>query len=286
MGSKWDIEKFTGDNEFGLCKVKMEVVLIHQKCEKALMGECALQVTMSHAEKTEMVNKARSVIVLCLGDKVLRDVAKETTAASIWSKLVSLYMTKSLAHRQFLKQQLYSFKMVESKAIMEQLPEFNKILDDLENIDVHLEDEDKVILLLCALLRSFESFKDIILNGKEGTVTLEEVLAALRTKELTKFKELRAHENGEGLSVSRGNGGGRGNRGKSGNKSKFKCFNCNKMGHFKKNCLENKSNFAQIVSKSYEDVGALMVCCWENEECDVSHLGNDALYSSGRLERC
>jgi hypothetical protein len=30
--------------------------------------------------------------------------------------------------------------MVESKAIVEQLTEFNKFLDDLENIEVHLED--------------------------------------------------------------------------------------------------------------------------------------------------
>jgi len=52
-------------------------------------------------------------------------------------------MTKSLAHRKFLKQQLYSFKMVESKAIMEQLTEFEKILDDLENI------EDAGALVVC-----------------------------------------------------------------------------------------------------------------------------------------
>jgi len=197
----------------------MEAVLIQQKYEKALKGEGTLPVTMSRAEKTEMVDKAKSVIVLCLGDKVFREVAKEPTTASIWSKLESLYMTKSLAHRQFLKQQLYSFKMVESKAIMEHLTEFNKILDDLVNIEVHLEDEDKAILLLCALPRSFESFKDTMLYDKKGNVTLEEVQAALRTKELTKSKDLRADENSEGLSVSRGNGGGRGNRRKSGNKS-------------------------------------------------------------------
>jgi hypothetical protein len=80
--------------------------------------------------------------------------------------------------------------MVESKAIMEQLTKFNKILDDLENIEVHLEDEDKTILLLCALPRSFESFKDTMLYGKEDTVTLEEVQSALRTKKLTKSKDL------------------------------------------------------------------------------------------------
>jgi len=192
-----------------------------------------------------MVDKAKSAIVLCLGDKVLREVAKEPTAASMWSKLESLYMTKSLAHRQFLKQQLYSFKMV-------------------ENIEVQLEDEDKSILLLCALPKSFESLKDTMLYGKEGTVTLEEVQAALRTKELIKSKDLRTDENGEGLSVSRGNGGGRGNRRKSGNRSKSKCFNCHKIGHFMKDCPEINGNSAQIVSEGYEDAGALVVYCLED----------------------
>ena len=104
----------------------MEAVLIQKKYEKALKGEDALPVTMSRAEKTEMVDKTRSAIVLCLGNKASREVAKEPTAASMWSKFEYLYMTKSLAHQKFLKQQLYSFKMVESKAIMELLTEFNK----------------------------------------------------------------------------------------------------------------------------------------------------------------
>jgi len=76
MGSKWNTEKFTGDNHFGLWKVKMEAVLIQQICEKALKGEGVLPVTMSRAEKTEMVDKAMSAIVLCLGDKVLREVQR------------------------------------------------------------------------------------------------------------------------------------------------------------------------------------------------------------------
>jgi len=105
MGSKWDLEKFIRDIDFGLWKVKMQAVLIQQNCEKALKGEGVLPVTMSQAEKTEMVDKAMSVIVLCLRDKVLRDVVKEPTVALTWSKLELLYMTKSLAYRQFLKQQ-------------------------------------------------------------------------------------------------------------------------------------------------------------------------------------
>jgi len=62
MGWKWDIEKFTEDNDFGLWKVKMEAILIQKKCEKALKGEGVLPVTMSQAKKTQMVDKARSAI--------------------------------------------------------------------------------------------------------------------------------------------------------------------------------------------------------------------------------
>jgi len=83
MGSQWDIEKFTRSNSFGLWKVNMQAVLKQQKCEKALKGEGVLPATMSQVEKTEMVDKARSAIVFCLSDKVLRDVVKEPIAASM-----------------------------------------------------------------------------------------------------------------------------------------------------------------------------------------------------------
>jgi len=200
-----------------------------------------------------MNDKAVSAIILFLGDKVLREVARETTAVSMWNNLDSLYMIKSLAHRQCLKQQLYFYRMVESKPIMEQLTEFNKIFDDLANIDVNLEDEDKTLHLLCSFPRSFENFKDAMLYGKEGTITLEEVQVALRTKELTKFKELKVDDSGKGLNVSRGrsenggNGKGKNSRSKSrsrggGNKTQYKCFICHNPGHFKKDCPERKGN--------------------------------------------
>jgi len=54
------------------------------------------------------MNKARSATILCLGDKGLREVAKEKIVLLMWVKLESLYMTKSLAPRLCLKQQLYS----------------------------------------------------------------------------------------------------------------------------------------------------------------------------------
>ncbi|GKG61637.1 hypothetical protein Tco_0621346, partial [Tanacetum coccineum] len=39
-------------------------------------------------------------MILCLGNKVLREVTEETTAVGVWSKLKSLYMTKSLTYQE------------------------------------------------------------------------------------------------------------------------------------------------------------------------------------------
>ena len=93
----------------------MQAVLTQKKCVEALKCEAAMPANLTQAEKREMIDKAKSIIVSCLRDTVSRDVAREATVTSMWAKLKSLYMTKSLAHRQLLKQQLYSFKMVESK---------------------------------------------------------------------------------------------------------------------------------------------------------------------------
>ncbi|WJX32957.1 hypothetical protein P8452_21220 [Trifolium repens] len=242
MGSKWKIEKFTGSNDFGLWKVKMRALLTHNKCVEALKGVTQISATLSNAEKTEMDEKALSSIILCLGDKVLREVARETSTA--------------------------------------QLAKFNKIIDDLTNVDVNLEDEDKAFHLLCVLPKSYENLKDALLYDKEGTITLDEVQSALRTKELTKFKDLKVDDGVEGLNVarSRSENGGKG-KGNHGSKSrpgdgggKFKCYYCQESGHFKKDCPRRRgggSSSTQVAvsdeayEEGYENAGALIVTSLE-----------------------
>ena len=142
--TKYEIEKFTGVNDFGLWRLKMKALLVQQGCLEALKGATAMDAALTEREKTAMIEKAHSAILLSLGDKVLRQVSKETTASGLWVKLESLYMTKSLVNRLYLKQALYSFKMIEDKVLAEQLDMFNKLILDLENIDVKIDDEDQV----------------------------------------------------------------------------------------------------------------------------------------------
>ncbi|KAK2362411.1 alpha carbonic anhydrase [Trifolium repens] len=266
----------------------MRALLIHHKCVEALKGITQMSATLSDQEKKDMDEKALSSIILCLGDKVLREVAKETSAAAMWSKLDTLYMTKSLAHKQCLKQQLYFFRMVENRSVVEQLAEFNKIIDDLANIEVVLEDEDKAFHLLSALPKSLENLKDALLYGKEGTITLDEVQSALRTKEMTKLRDLKIDDSGEGLNVARGRsenkGKGKGKKFRSKSRpkgeggGKFKCYHCHEPGHFKKDCpMRNGGggSSAQIATsdEGYESAGALAVTSWEPEKSWVMDSG-------------
>ncbi|KAG5010592.1 hypothetical protein JHK82_019238 [Glycine max] len=155
---------------------------------------------MEGKDKKILLNKAHSAIILSLGDKVLRQVSKENIATGIWSKLEDLYMTKSLVNRLGLKQAFYSFKMQENKTVEEQLDVFNKLILDLENIDVTIEDEDQALLLLCALPKTFAHFKETLLYGRDS-LTLVEVQSALNSKELNERNEQRPYVHGEGLSV-------------------------------------------------------------------------------------
>ena len=104
-----------------------------------------------------------------------------------------------------------------------------------------IEDEDKALLLLSSLLRSFEHFKDALLYGKEGTISLDEVQTAGKSKKISKSKDLNIGDGGEGLNVSRGGGERKGmSKSKRSDKSKVKYFNCQKISHFKRDCPERK----------------------------------------------
>ena len=261
---RMEAEKFTGHNDFGLWRIKMKALLIQQGLADAIKSKSpVIEEGVDEkvaAKKREIWEKAHSAIVLCLGGKVLREVAKETTAMGVWAKLETLYMTKSLANRLYMKQRLYSYRFLESKPVGEQLDEFNKAIDDLENIDVKIEDEDKAILLLNALPKSYDHLKDAMLYGREKAITLDEVQCVLKAKELQKTSGNASSDQApEALVVKKfkhkKQSKGKENQGfkpqhsnqKSGDESKEtrKCHWCQKPDYLKKNCFAWKKRQAE-----------------------------------------
>ncbi|KAK9073212.1 hypothetical protein SSX86_007536 [Deinandra increscens subsp. villosa] len=174
----------------------LSLLIIDVGFADALAGEHNRPAEIEEDDWYGILAKAHSAIILSLGDKVLREVSKESTAAGIWLKLESLYMTKSLANRLYLKKKLYTFQMDSGKSIEEHSDEFNKLILGLENIDVHVEDEDQAILFLTSLPPAYEHFVETLMYGRDY-ISIGEVMSALNSRELKKKHEVK--EGADGL---------------------------------------------------------------------------------------
>ncbi|GJZ40172.1 integrase, catalytic region, zinc finger, CCHC-type containing protein [Tanacetum coccineum] len=198
--AKFDVKKFNGSNDFGLWRMKMRCLLIQHGWEAALdpFPKTMTDADKTAALKTDVYKKAHSALLLCLDNKVLREVNKESSAAGVWLKLETLYMTKSLANKLYLKKKLFTFYMHSGKKLSEHIDEFNKLIGDLANIDVDIDDEDQTLMLLTSLPPSYDNFVETLLYGRES-LTLEDVLSSLNSRELK--KRIDAKDDGDGLYV-------------------------------------------------------------------------------------
>ncbi|KAH9754233.1 hypothetical protein KPL71_015385 [Citrus sinensis] len=205
-----DVEKFTGENDFHLWRLKMRALLVHQGIEEVLEDpRTSKKISkVKDEDMQEAMDKAHSTIILSLGDGVLREVGDQTTAAGLWKKLEDLYTKKSLTKRLSTKKRLYTLQMEEGSSLTTHIDAFNRIILDLEDINVKIEDEDKAIILLSSLPPSYEHFVDTLLYGRQS-LAMQDVKEALSSKESFKKSETK---DGEGLTE----------------------------GHFKRDCPERK----------------------------------------------
>ncbi|GJW89089.1 zinc finger, CCHC-type containing protein [Tanacetum coccineum] len=123
----------------------MCALMIHQGCDVTLR---TLLADIEAGAKDALIKRAYSTLTLCLGDHVLREVTKEKIVVGIWTKLTSLYKTKSLENRLYLKKKLYTYYMSPCTKLGDHINEFNKLILDLTNIDIEIEDEDQALMLL------------------------------------------------------------------------------------------------------------------------------------------
>ncbi|KAL8462370.1 hypothetical protein ACS0TY_033415 [Phlomoides rotata] len=259
----------------------MKALLVHHGLTSALKPDEDEESSNSREMKIEIMENAHSAIILYLGDRPLREVSKEKTSIDVWKKLESLYQTKSVSNKLYVKKRLLDFRMSEEKNLSEQFDTFNRYVDDLEDLDVKLEDDDKALMLLNTLPRSLENFKDAVLFGRQDQVSYDGVLAAVKTKILCVYgrdskADKRTHDPTESLNVKFKKGEKKSFKGKEGqldkgkDKSKEpgfverrKCYGCNKVGHLKKNYPENKGNKdtadAAVAEEGYDSAEVLTI---------------------------
>ena len=188
---RFEVDKFTGENDFSLWRIKMKALLVQQGLSSAIDEEAMAKLKQTDVEKAQDIEAmAHSAILLSLGDDVLREVSGETQTLPVWEKLQVLYMKKSLANRLHIKKKLYTLHMEEGKDLRKHLGEFNKVMLDLTNIGAKIDEEDPAIILLSSLPKLYEHFVDTMLYGKQ-TFTMSEMKSALNSKELQRMVEMK-----------------------------------------------------------------------------------------------
>ncbi|KAL6191880.1 hypothetical protein ACLB2K_038269 [Fragaria x ananassa] len=85
-------------------------------------------------------------------------------AKDTWKKLEDQYMIKSVENRFHLKRRLFRFNYRQGISMSEHISDFNKILADLVNLDVQINDEDKALCLLNSLPDEYEHLITTLLS--------------------------------------------------------------------------------------------------------------------------
>ncbi|TXG48163.1 hypothetical protein EZV62_027457 [Acer yangbiense] len=197
---KFDIDKFDGSGDLGIWRRKVKALLSQQKILKAIEGPEKLPVSLTKEQKNDMLDMSLGTIILSLSDNVLREVNDEKTACDVWKKLESLYLTKSLTNKIYLKERLFGFKMDASKGLGENLDDFKKMIIELANagVDEKLSDENETIILLNSLPDSFKDVKAAIKYGRTF-LSPDECISALKSKDLE--LKMEKNDSGENLFV-------------------------------------------------------------------------------------
>ena len=123
------------------------------------------------------------VIRSCLTHDLKYDVMNETYAKSIWEILASKYLMKSVENRLHLKRRVYRFQLKRGTSISDHINIYMKLLAET-NLDVVIEDEDKMLILLSSLSdKGYETFVLTLINERTP-LSYSEVITALVNLEL------------------------------------------------------------------------------------------------------
>lgn len=95
-------------------------------------------------------------------------------------------MNKSII---YLKSKFFGFKMHNTESMRDNLDEYNRLTLDLENIGINIDDENKTIILLNSLPKSFTNLVETLKYARD-TVSSKDVSRALKSKDRDMMAEI------------------------------------------------------------------------------------------------
>lgn len=180
------------------------------------------------------------------------------TAKDISDKLDAIYEKKSESTKLILHENFHNIKFEEGDTMAAHISKIENIAQQLRDTDENISDISIITKILGSLPEKYRGLRQAWLSLDENKQTLNNLTARIIDEEANFNKY-----NDTALSTE-----------KRRNKPLFKCYNCNKRGHYAKDCRSPKKSR----DKRSSDVSAFTV---ENAEACVSTEEEEWILDSG-----
>jgi hypothetical protein len=191
-------DPFDGKN-FLIWKAKMELLLTAMSCYHAAEGKPANLPPEDEAKFKAENNLFRGAVISALDTKFQKSYIILPTGKELWDALVGKFGVTDAGSELYLMEQLYDYKMVENRSVVEQAHEFHALAKELELFPYPLPDKFVAGGIIAKLPPSWKDFATS-LKHKRQEFNMEELIGTLDVEERARTKD-----NGKGVETSTAN---------------------------------------------------------------------------------
>ena len=259
MEDKLFIEKLSGPENWATWKFQIEHFLKAKGLWSMVMETDTVAAdanAQTRAEFQKRKERAFSVLVLNVSTPQLYLITSCQTPKEAWDTLRGHFERDTLANKLFLKKKYFRCEMKDGENITEHLKRMKELTDKLGAIGTQIAEEDQIVTLLGSLPPSYATIVTA-LETKMDNLTLQFVQQALINEE-----QKRVHANDGGASASASGGASAMSTQVYGEMqanpkavgadkySSYRCYNCGKEGHLKRDCKSWKKTNKTHKAKS------------------------------------
>ncbi|KAG2773013.1 Copia protein [Phytophthora cactorum] len=221
---------------------------------KGLLAHVQMVKDPSEITEVWLLNDMKALGLIAQGVAVEHHtkIRSATTAIMAWNTLRDFYNRMTRHNRVSMTRRLHEFKMEDGVTMAKHLDNFDELVVGLQTLGEPLDEARQLVILLSSLPTEYELISSIVENSKD--VTLIEVKERL-LKEYERLEKkdgtesaLKATANGGKFKNAKSFKGRKGNNARKSNAFKGKCYNCDQIGHMKRDCpSSNVSNDEEAV---------------------------------------